>query len=119
MPIEEHKGNPKSINSVNFIIALERIESKISHRKYDYAFKTKNKKEKDVIVCEAENDCVIQSNKPLFIHLSRQDNQRDLKSKSYCLYMEDSETEDEISCISVKDIKDLNLAMKLVEDFCL
>lgn len=67
-----------------------------------------------MIVCEAESDCVIQSSKPIFIHASSQDNQRDQKSKSYCLYMEDSDLEDEASCITVKDIKDLNLAMKLV-----
>jgi len=67
-----------------------------------------------VIVCEAESDCTIQSSKPIFIHASSQDNQRDQKSKSYCLYLEDSDLEDEVSCITVKDIKDVNLGVKLV-----
>lgn len=67
-----------------------------------------------MIVCEAESDCTIQSSKPIFIHASSQDNQRDQKSKSYCLYLEDSDLEDEVSCITVKDIKDVNLGVKLV-----
>jgi len=98
----------------------DKAEEKISHRrKFEYAFKKKKKVEKDVIVCEAESDCTIQSSKPIFIHASSQENQRDQKSKSYCLYMEDSDLEDEISCINVKDIKDLNMGLKLVFKFLL
>jgi len=106
---DKEEGNPEKNE--------HKAEEKISHRrKFEYAFKKKKKVEKDVIVCEAESDCTIQSSKPIFIHASSQENQRDQKSKSYCLYMEDSDLEDEISCINVKDIKDLNMGLKLEVD---
>jgi len=91
---------------------------RISHRRrFEYAFKKKKKIEKDVIVCEAESDCVIQSTKPIFIHSSTLGLRTGImKAKSFSVHLPDSDNGEELSCINVRDIKDLNHAMKLDVD---
>lgn len=67
-------------------------------------------------MCEAESDCVIQSTKPIFIHSKTQGLRTGvIKAKSLSVQIpDDSENEEDLSCINVRDIKDLNHAMKLV-----
>ena len=87
----------------NKYIAPEKM-GKIHRRKFEYAFKKKKKVEKDVIVCEAEADCVIQATKPIFVH--------ETNNPDHCIVVEGDD--DDLSCIGIKDIKDLSLATKLV-----
>lgn len=102
------------------ITANNESTGRISHRrKFEYAFKKKKKIEKDVIVCEAESDCVIQSTKPIFIHSKTQGLRTGvIKAKSFTANPpdRDSDNEEDLSCINVRDIKDLNHAMKLDVD---
>ena len=100
----------------NFPEKATESTGKISHRRrFEYAFKKKKKAEKDVIVCEAESDCVIQSTKPIFIHSKTQGLRTGvMKAKSFSVNLPESDNGEELSCINVRDIKDLNHAMKLV-----
>jgi hypothetical protein len=117
-PKSRHSSDEKEENSEK----NEANEStgRISHRrKFEYAFRKKKKIEKDVIVCEAESDCVIQSTKPIFIHSKTQGLRTGvIKAKSFTANVpdHDSDNEEDMSCINVRDIKDLNHAMKLDVD---
>lgn len=96
-------------------VAPEKVGKISQRRKFEYAFKKKKKVEKDVIVCEAEADCVIQASKPIFIHEKDRPGHSIAGSMTYNLHSDAIDDDEEISCINVKDIKDMNLAMKLVD----
>ena len=102
-----------------------------STRKFDYAFKKAKtmKTNKVVIVAEADMDCVLHAGRPFFIQKRKKKSisVADLSkvgrpgetAVDLCGSDEDDEENDDDdnqdSCISVKDIKDLNTAKKLVQ----
>lgn len=75
-----------------------------------------------VVVVQAETDCILRSERPFFLHkchrkMSMLDYERMEKEGVDCLLNSEDESENEDaggSCITVKDIKDLNAAKKLV-----
>ena len=121
--MENFKSNDTKLKPFNKILIDENNKSSSSIRrsKFNNAFKKqKKKKEKDVIVCEVENDCYLQSNKAIFIHSKSPmglpkpnvTNKMDFTDPKNPI-IDDSEDDDEDECcITVKDIKDLNFAVQ-------
>ena len=113
---------------------LVRKDKKVKSSKFDKFFHSKKViVEKDVVLCTVNNDCHIKSDKPFFLYSKKNSKKYDSYENLTLLNDPNRETkenqdqgiiriikedeDEEISPITVRDIKDLNAAAKYVTHY--
>jgi Pyruvate kinase len=102
----------------------QKKSSKERKNKFNERYKKLRRKEdKDVILCEVETDCTIQAHKALFIHTKNpvgfpgpSVTSLDFKDPLVNRTASEQDPDENETCISVKDIKDMNFATQLGVD---
>eukprot|EP01017_Pseudomicrothorax_dubius_P038220 TRINITY_DN5698_c0_g1_i1.p1 TRINITY_DN5698_c0_g1~~TRINITY_DN5698_c0_g1_i1.p1 ORF type:complete len:637 (+),score=138.79 TRINITY_DN5698_c0_g1_i1:33-1943(+) len=118
---EEHqrlrKASGKSISSSGSFNNLAALGEKPNKYKDALLKEKQRQKEKTTIVCQVDMDCMLHSRKPIFIYSTQEMAGRSSGKDTFEMIVDDAQEDDEETTIlTPKDIKDINIALKMETD---